>query len=203
MVADTIRHNAAVRSVAAYLSAVYWQNPAVQVSTNVKIPKGGTGKTKDGFADVVLYFDDYIFIWEVKSAITAEKAAPAQLDRYIRAMQKEQRKYGKTVQRGHELPQIATMDPLNPRQQLVVQSTRSRFDSPRTGERYQGVVGWWTRNQSRKPPRGHEPATVRAPLSVQVWQPTPEQQRSIAWSAIGATSLYVLGKMVTSPFGLE
>ncbi|WP_240797601.1 RHS repeat-associated core domain-containing protein [Streptomyces sp. F001] len=203
MVADTIRHNAAVRTIAAYLSAIYWQNPQIQVRTNVKIPNGGTGKTKDGFADVVVYFDDYIFIWEVKSAKTAEKDAPAQLDRYVRAMQKEQRKYGKTVQRGHELPQLATIDPLNPKQQLVVQSTRTRLGSPHKGPRYQGVVGWWTRKQSFKTPKGHEASSVYAPLSIQVWQPTPEQQRNIAWGAITAGTLYVLGKMVTSPFGLE
>ncbi|MEU5094893.1 RHS repeat-associated core domain-containing protein [Streptomyces sp. NPDC020996] len=203
MVADTIRHNAAVRTVAAYLTAMYWQNPEVQVRTNVKIRNGGTGKTKDGFADVVVYFDDYIFIWEVKSAKTAEKRAPAQLDRYVRAMQKEKAKYGKIVQRGQELPQLATFDPLDPRQQLVVQSTRTRLNSPHKGLRYQGVVGWWTRRQSGRTPRGHEPSSVYAPLAIQVWQPTPAQQQRIAWGAVGAGAIYVLGKMVTSPFGLE
>jgi hypothetical protein len=150
-----------------------------------------------------VYWDDYVFIWEVKSAKTAEKDAPAELDRYIRVLQKEERKNGRTVRRGQDLPQIATMDPLNPRAQLVAQSTRSRLNSPFTGERYGGVVGWWTRNQSNRTPRGHEPASVRAPVSIQVWQPTPEEQKDIALAAVAAGAAYVIGKMVTSPFGLE
>ncbi|MFF2132494.1 RHS repeat-associated core domain-containing protein [Streptomyces olivochromogenes] len=200
---DTIRHNAAVKAVAAYLRAMYWMNPEVQVFTEYTIKGAGKKKGTDGRADIVVYWDDYVFIWEVKSAKTAETDGPATLDRYIRALQKEERKNGRTVQRGQELPQIATMDPLNPKQQLVAQSTRSRFGSPRTEARYQGVVGWWTRKQSNKAPRGHEEGTVYAPLSIQVWQPTPEQQKQIAWSAIATGTIYVLGKMVTSPFGLE
>nr|WP_210578288.1 RHS repeat-associated core domain-containing protein [Streptomyces sp. GESEQ-4] len=200
---DTIRHNAAVKAVAAYLRALYWMTPQVQVLTEYTIKGAGKKKGTDGRADIVVIWDDYVFIWEVKSAKTAELDGPATLDRYIRGLQKEQRQFGRTVRRGHELPQIATMDPLNPRQQLVAQSTRSRLGSPRTGEQYQGVVGWWTRKQSNKTPRGHEPATVHAPVSIQVWQPTPEQQKQIAWSALAAGGLYVLGKMMTSPFGLE
>ncbi|MGW7571644.1 RHS repeat-associated core domain-containing protein [Streptomyces tendae] len=200
---DTIRHNAAVKTVATYLRALYWQNPQVQVFTEYEIKGAGKKKGTDGRADIVVVWDDYVFVWEVKSAKTAEADGPATLDRYIRALQKIERKNGRTVQRGQELPQLAVKDPLDPKKQLVAQSTRSRLGSPRTEARYQGVVGWWTRNQSNKTPKGHEPAPVPAPLTIQAWQPTAEQQKQIAWSAVGAGALYVLGKMVTSPFGLE
>ncbi|GAA3498768.1 hypothetical protein GCM10019016_058710 [Streptomyces prasinosporus] len=113
--------------------------------------------------------------------------------------------FGRSVPRGWELPQIATMDPLNPKQQLVAQSTRTRTGSPRTAEKYEGVIGWWTRKQQPKgeSPRGMAPVTVPAPLTIQAWQPAPEQQRNIAWGAIGAGMLYVFGKMPTDPTGLS
>ncbi|MGW7358049.1 golvesin C-terminal-like domain-containing protein [Streptomyces sp. NPDC054802] len=207
MAADRTRHNAAVEAMAAFLRAQWSQNPNVQVLTEYYIPGAQRKNGYGGRADIVMIFEDDIYVWEMKSAKTAEADGPATLDRYINAMNKIERKkpFGRVVQRGWELPQVATIDPLNPKQQLVAQSTRTRTGSKRTGEEYKGVVGWWTRKQQPrgKSPRGMEPVTVPAPLTVQAWQPTPEQQRNIQWGAILAGTLYVLGKMATDPTGLS
>jgi RHS repeat-associated protein len=207
LAADRLRHNAAVKAMAAYLSAQWAQNPNVQVYTEYYIKGAQRTNGKGGSADIVMIFEDDIYVWEMKSAKTAEEEGPKTLDRYITALQKIEDKspFGRVVQRGWELPQVATVDPVNPKQQVVAQSTRSRTGSRRTGSEYEGVVGWWTRKQlpKGKAPPGMEPVPVLAPLTVQAWQPTPEQQRNIQYGAIAAGALYVIGKMITSPFGLE
>ncbi|MEU2251511.1 RHS repeat-associated core domain-containing protein [Streptomyces sp. NPDC019224] len=202
--ADKIRHDAAVAAMAAFLQSQAILNPEVQVHTEYWIPGAQRKNGKGGWADIVVIWGDDMFIWEMKSAKTAEAEGPKTLDRYIRAQQKieDKKVFGRTVHRGWELPQIATIDPLNPKQQLVAQSTRTRAKSPRTGPQYQGVVGWWTRNQRSKPPKGMEPIPVPMPLTIQAWQPTPEQSKKIAWGAVGAGFLYVMGKVVTDPFGV-
>jgi RHS repeat-associated protein len=205
LAADRIRHDAAVQAMAAFLRAQYAQIPDVQVLTEYYIPGAQRKNGKGGRADIVLIWGDDMFVWEMKSVKTAEEDGPATLDRYINAMRKNEEKktFGRTVQRGWELPQIATMDPLNVRQQLVAQSTRTRPGSTRTSAKFQGVVGWWTRKQQTRAPRGMEPVTVPAPLTIQAWQPTPEQQKRIAWGAIATGTLYVFGKMLTDPFGVS
>ncbi|MGW7287927.1 golvesin C-terminal-like domain-containing protein, partial [Streptomyces sp. NPDC054847] len=204
---DRLRHNAAVKAMAAYLRAQWAQNPNVQVYTEYYIKGAQRTSGKGGSADIVMIFEDDIYVWEMKSAKTAEEDGPKTLDRYITALQKIEDKspFGRVVQRGWELPQVATVDPVNPKQQVVAQSTRSRSGSKRTGSEYEGVVGWWTRKQlpKDKAPPGMEPVPVLAPLTVQAWQPTPEQQRNIQYGAIAAGVLYIIGKMITSPFGLE
>ncbi|WP_406359489.1 RHS repeat-associated core domain-containing protein [Streptomyces sp. NBC_00715] len=204
--ADRTRHDAAVKAMAAFLRAQMAINPEVQVLTEYYIPGAQRTTGNGGWADIAVIFGDDIFLWEVKSAKTAETDGPKTLDRYVRALQKIENKktFGRSVERGWELPQIATLDPLNPKQQLVAQSTRSRTGSKRTGSQYQGVVGWWTRKQKPKDwsPKGMEPVPVSAPLTITAWQPTAQQQRSIAWGAVGAGALYVLGKMATDPFGV-
>lgn len=192
--------------MATFLRAQMVMNPEVQVLTEYWIPGAQRTTGEGGWADIVVIWGDDMFIWEVKSAKTAEKEGPKTLDRYIRAQQKieDKKTFGRTVHRGWELLQIATIDPLNPKQQLVAQSTRTRTGSPRTGREYQGVVGWWTRKQMSRDssPKGMEPVPVSAPITIQAWQPTPQQQRDIAWGALGAGVLYVVGKMVTDPFGV-
>ncbi|MFJ8853221.1 RHS repeat-associated core domain-containing protein [Streptomyces sp. NPDC102437] len=206
MATDRTRHNQAVKAMAAFLQAQMVMTPEVQVLTEYWIPGAQRKDGKGGWADIVVIWGDDMFIWEVKSAKTAELDGPKTLDRYIRAQQKieDKKTFGRTVHRGWELLQVATVDPLNPRQQVVAQSTRTRAGSPRTGPEYQGVVGWWTRRQTPrdKSPKGMEPVPVSAPITIQAWQPTPQQQRDIAWGAIGAGVLYVVGKMVTDPFGV-
>ncbi|MFE1547783.1 RHS repeat domain-containing protein [Streptomyces sp. NPDC058718] len=199
MAADKLRHDAAVQAMAAFLRALWAKNPDVRVETEVHIP--GAGPKGDGFADIVMYFNEDIFIWEVKSAKTAEEAGPAQLDRYVNTLNKiEQKKtFGRTVHKGWELPQVATVDPIDPRLMLVAQSTRSRPNTNRAGPEYKGIVGWWTRNQSKKAPPGMEPVPVWAPIPIQAWQPTPEQTKTIGWGAVALTFLYVAGRIVADP----
>ncbi|MFB9512988.1 RHS repeat domain-containing protein [Streptomyces purpureus] len=205
--ADKTRHDAAVTAVAAFLRAQWAHNPEVQVHTEYWIPGAQRENGKGGWADIVMVFEDDIYVWEMKSAIQAETDGPATLDRYINALNKiEQKKpFGRSVHRGWELPQVATVDPLNARNQLVAQSTRTRPASVRTGSKYKGVVGWWTRRQlpRGRSPEGMEPVTVPAPLTVQAWQPTPQQQRDVALGAITAGVIYVLGRMLTDPTGLS
>ena len=205
--ADKIRHDAAVAAVALYLKFLWRHRSDVQVQTEYYIPGAQRENGKGGFADVVVIFPDTIFVWEVKSAKTAELDGPSTLDRYINALRKIERKEGtfRTVERGNALPQITTLDPLDPKKQLVAESTQQRKGSTRTGEEYKGVVGWWTR---KMPPRGKGPdgyqrETVPILEKIQVWQPTPEQQRNITMGAVASMAIYVVGKMFTSPFGLE
>ncbi|UUU31362.1 hypothetical protein JIX56_16425 [Streptomyces sp. CA-210063] len=207
MAADRLRHNAAVAAVAIYLRFLWRHNPDVQVKTEYYIPGAQRKNGKGGFADVVVIFPDTIFVWEVKSAKTAELDGPATLDRYINALRKIERKEGtfRTVERGNNLPQITTLDPLDPKKQLVAESTQQRKGSTRTGEEYKGVIGWWTR---KMPPRGKGPdgyqrESVPVLEKIQAWQPTPDQQRDIALGAAASMAIYVIGKMFTSPFGLE
>lgn len=208
MAAATIRHNAAVAAVAVYLRFLWRANPDVRVETEYRIPgaQPKNGKADYGRADIVVIFPDYIYVWEVKSAIKAEEDGPKDLDRYINALRKIERKEGtfRTVERGNNLPQITTLDPLDPKKQLVAESTQQRKGSPRTGPEYKGVIGWWTRNMPKrgKGPDGYERETVPVLEKIQVWQPTPEQQRNIALGAATSMAIYVIGKMFTSPFGL-
>ncbi|MFF5638708.1 RHS repeat-associated core domain-containing protein [Streptomyces sp. NPDC012825] len=205
MLTDKVRHDAAVEATAAFLRAQWATNPEVRIETEYYIEGAQRTTGKGGWADIVMFFNDDIYIWEVKSAKTAELDGPATLDRYIKALSKLERKgpFGRSVHRGWELPQVVTIDPLNPRQQVVAQSTRTRPRSARTGEEYKGVIGWWTRNQRTRPPEGMEPVPVWAPVTVQAWAPSPEQQQSIAWGAVAGAMIYVFGKMATDPTGLS
>lgn len=169
LAADKLRHDAAVNAIANYLR-LQWKtsDSNVQVVTEFRIPGGGKKKDSYGRADIALIFDDDIYLWEVKSVKTAEPTAIAQLDRYVNAQQKieNQKTFGKIVHRGWELPQVSTIDPVDPKEQVVVaESTRTRAGSPHTGEEYKGVIGWWTRQSPKKKPRGPigEPELVPAP----------------------------------------
>ncbi|MEU9135414.1 hypothetical protein AB0D33_05490 [Streptomyces sp. NPDC048404] len=134
MAADTVRHNAAVAAVAIYLRFLWRANPDVHVETEYRIPgaQPKNAKADYGRADIVVIFPDYIYVWEVKSAIKAEEKGPGDLDRYINALRKIERKEGtfRTVERGNNLPQITTLDPLDPKKQLVAESTQQRKGSP-------------------------------------------------------------------------
>ncbi len=124
--ADRTRHNAAVAAVAIYLRFLWRANPDAQVKTEYHIPGAGLEKETGGFADIVVIFPDYIYVWEMKSAKTAELDGPKTLDRYINALRKIERKEGtfRTVERGNNLPHITTLDPLDPKKQLVAESTQ-------------------------------------------------------------------------------
>ncbi|WP_251065971.1 RHS repeat domain-containing protein [Streptomyces sp. ISL-36] len=200
MAADKLRHDAAVQAMAAFLRALWAKNPEVRVQTEYHIPGAGPNKG-DGWADIVMFWNEDIYIWEVKSAKTAEKDGPAQLDRYVNTLNKiEQKKvFGRTVHKGWELPQVATVDPIDPRLMVVAQSTRTRPKTNRAGAEYQGVVGWWTRNQSRQAPPGMEPVPVWAPVTIQAWQPTPEQTKTIGWGAVALTFVYFAGRIIADP----
>ncbi|MFE0100076.1 RHS repeat domain-containing protein [Streptomyces sp. NPDC059009] len=60
--ADRIRHDTAVAATATYLRATLAPNPDVQVLTEYKIPGAGPKKGTNGYADIVVIFDDDIYV---------------------------------------------------------------------------------------------------------------------------------------------
>ncbi|MGW1868925.1 RHS repeat domain-containing protein [Streptomyces mauvecolor] len=201
--ADKLRHDMAVQAMALYLKSLYYMTPDVHVETEYPIPGSGP-KGGLGHADLAVVFRDRIFLWEFKSVITAELEGPAQLDRYVRELQKsEDRKgFGKIVSKGWELPQISTIDPVDPSGQVVAQSTRTRPGSTRTSPRYQGIVGWWPRKND---PGDREPVPVREPFTipVHVWQPKPAEAKALITAGGVAVATGVVLRMISSPFGLS
>jgi hypothetical protein len=189
--------------MAAYLRLAY---PDQTVVTEYSIPGSGPNGG-NGEADLALIFDDTIFLWEVKSVKTAEPGGRAQLDRYVNNLNRIENKktFGRIVRKGFELPQTSTVDPLDPEQELVAQSTRTRPGSPHTGADYQGIVGWWTRKQQGDNPDPHN-YRVRfredeSKNTIEVKIPRGVSETVVPVGA-AALALAILAKAASDPLGI-
>ncbi|MFI1656028.1 DNRLRE domain-containing protein [Streptomyces sp. NPDC020472] len=133
-----------------------------------------------GKADLVMYNDEQMFIWEFKSAKGADmRTGMIDLTKYIRKEQEAQNSPGgggREVLGGFAIPQIAGVDPLDPKQQLVAQSTSKKDGSLGNGRGwvelagYDGVVSYWTRKSSDPKNPNLNPEPVRAPVTYNVWE---------------------------------
>ena len=200
--ADQVRHDTAVEMMAAYLRFAY---PNQGVVTEYSIPGSGPNGG-NGEADLALIFDDTIFLWEVKSVKTAEPGGRAQLQRYVDKLNESEgdKTFGRIVRKGFELPQVSTVDPLDARQDLVAQSTRTRPGSKNTGTDYQGIIGWWTRRRGNDPdPPGQFRVRERKPNSIEIRFELPQAEtKSLIPAGAAALALAVIAKAVSDPLGI-
>ncbi|MFF7156394.1 RHS repeat-associated core domain-containing protein [Streptomyces sp. NPDC008139] len=132
--------------------------------------RGGSanGKGNSGWADIVQWSDDTVYVWEVKHfGGTAEKAGPAQLARYIAKLTDMLRANGdsRRVQVGPRLGKsLGPMPNLwNPSEDITVQDGRNP-----------GIITYtWKKNGGKRTPQPDPtPVPVTNPKPVPVGQPS-------------------------------
>ncbi|MYS87828.1 RHS repeat domain-containing protein [Embleya scabrispora] len=210
------RHNQAVRLVAGYLKSRF-QKPGVIIMIEVPVPGGNYHGTKsaDGKADIIMYEGNTLWVWEVKSSLTAEPEGASQIATYVRAFQAQEDTFGtagKTVKPGFNIPFLATVDleepkagPGKKKEFLIAQSTRTRRGSPYTGKEYEGVVGWWTNNTGGPSDPKLKEVPVRAPATFKVFDFVANNGENLAKAAVVTGLGYILwgaaagGAAVTNP----
>jgi hypothetical protein len=132
--------------------------PGVQIDTNYRIDNARWYGKNYGEADVVLIrgneADGYTaYIWEIKHVGPSELNGVDQLAEYIRALGVDHP--GWKVLPGWNIPQLVGADPMGEADELVAESTTTRYfanAAKRPGGDLRGIVGWWTRN-NRDPQR--------------------------------------------------
>jgi RHS repeat-associated protein len=134
---------------------------------NNKIPGANQdGKGGDGYADIIFWGDDVVYVWEVKPNTEYGRTdGPADLDRYVTNLQKELEAKGdhRQVLPGPWLPPIRNI----PMGNGLVVDTWSEAGVP--GVRFYGT-------KKAPPPPDPVPDTPKVPVPVPQPQPQPQPQ---------------------------
>ncbi len=171
------RHETAVQFTAFLLRLLdkIYNNGEGKVTTdrgsNRVIGGSAKGNGEDGYADVIYWTKDTIWVWEIKpSGGPAEQAGPAQLDRYVAQLQKQYAYM--TVQKGFPLAPRYGPNLFNPSETITVESSRNPGA--------QGIELYtWNEGPTprRVPVRVPEPHPVPVPVPVPVPAPAGQPVR--------------------------
>ncbi|WP_420708037.1 DNRLRE domain-containing protein [Streptomyces sp. 142MFCol3.1] len=188
----SLAHDSAIEMASAWL----WFNHSVlggMPSKHIQVQKGGLNPLNkierpsggEGKADLVLWTDTSVFVWDVKNGGgKAEKDGVGEVADYVKDLQAQLKKKGdnRTVKVGFDLPYTLTAPALYKPGTLLSVKSSTRFPG-------KGVITY-TQKKMPKPEPEPEPETVPEPEGDPAWK------TGLKWVAGGAALVGAAGVTV-------